>query len=222
MAKIVDWDAMEPEWRAGIKSPNQLAKEYGVSRPAILKHFDKKGVKRDLAAKIRARAESLVTEDAVTSPVAPETKIAENAVVEANAQLQASIIRDQRGDIKEARELVRRLLSELRVESLDAGLLEEMAEFIATDKTSLIGDAGKRDAAFRKMMDGFMRLIDLPSRATVMQKLTESLIRLVDAERRVFGIKDDVPPDPISNHSDEEIESRIAHLAGKAGLAGAA
>lgn len=38
--KSVDWEAMEPHWKAGIVSVLQLSKEYGVSRAAIIKGFD--------------------------------------------------------------------------------------------------------------------------------------------------------------------------------------
>ena len=57
---------MEPEWRAGLVSVLQLSRDYGVSRAGIIKHWDKEGVERDLLAKIQARAEALVTHDAVT------------------------------------------------------------------------------------------------------------------------------------------------------------
>lgn len=52
----VDWDAIEPDWRAGIKTKKQMAEEYGVSRAAMDKHFNKVGVERDLTARIQAKA----------------------------------------------------------------------------------------------------------------------------------------------------------------------
>lgn len=58
--QAIDWEAMEADWRAGFKSVLQLSKEYGVSRAAILKHWDKEGVERDLSAKINAKSDALV------------------------------------------------------------------------------------------------------------------------------------------------------------------
>lgn len=53
MAKnAIDWDAMEPDWRAGIKSKKELSEEHGVSRAAIDKHLAELGIERDLTAKI--------------------------------------------------------------------------------------------------------------------------------------------------------------------------
>jgi len=54
--KIVDWEAMRPDWMAGIKSVLQLSEEHEVSRAAIIKHWGKQGVERDLAGKIKAKA----------------------------------------------------------------------------------------------------------------------------------------------------------------------
>jgi len=54
--KIVDWEAMRPDWMAGVKSVLQLSEEYGVSRAAILKHWGKEGLERDLAGNIKAKA----------------------------------------------------------------------------------------------------------------------------------------------------------------------
>lgn len=51
---VVDWDAMEEDWRVGAKPVLQLSKEYGVSRAAIIKHWEKAGIDRDLSGKIRA------------------------------------------------------------------------------------------------------------------------------------------------------------------------
>lgn len=54
----IDYDRIEPDWRAGIKSAQQMADEYTlatgqkVSHAGISKHFKKLGIPRDLIAKI--------------------------------------------------------------------------------------------------------------------------------------------------------------------------
>ena len=80
-----DWDAMEPEWRAGIKTVLQLSQEYGVSRAAILKHWKTRGVDRDLTAKIHAKAEALVTQSMVTPEVTRERAVTDNEIILTNA-----------------------------------------------------------------------------------------------------------------------------------------
>ena len=84
----------------------QLSRDYGVSRAGIIKHWDKEGVERDLLAKIQARAEALVTHDAVTPKVTPEQRVTERNVVEANAQVVADTILRHRADVKRAIDVV--------------------------------------------------------------------------------------------------------------------
>lgn len=81
----VDWDAVERDYRAGVKTLRQMADEHGISHVAINKRAKRDGWSRDLAAKIQAKADELVTKNAVTKPVTVETKVSERDIVEANA-----------------------------------------------------------------------------------------------------------------------------------------
>ena len=89
--KKVDYEAIEPGWRAGIKSPAQLAAEYteatgiSVSRSAIIKHFEKRGVPRDLSAKVHAKADAMVAEAMVTGKVSTVTTMADATIINAAA-----------------------------------------------------------------------------------------------------------------------------------------
>jgi hypothetical protein len=64
--RIIDYGRIEPGWRAGLLSVQQLADEYEaatgqkVTLQAINKHFKKLGIPRDLAAKIEAKAAAMV------------------------------------------------------------------------------------------------------------------------------------------------------------------
>ena len=58
----IDWEKIEPHWRAGIRTKLEISNEFGVSRAAMDKHFKKLGIERDLTAKIQAKAESLVAQ----------------------------------------------------------------------------------------------------------------------------------------------------------------
>lgn len=52
----VDWEALEPHYRSGIRSLKELGKEFGCSDAAIVKHAKRNGWERDLSAKIKAKA----------------------------------------------------------------------------------------------------------------------------------------------------------------------
>ena len=94
--RIIDWEAIERDYRAGVRSLREMGDAYGVTHGAIRKRALRDGWVRDLGAKIRAKAESLVSADAVSDPVSMDTKKAiEREIVEVNAQLQASKILEQ-------------------------------------------------------------------------------------------------------------------------------
>ena len=54
--KKIDYDRIAPGWRAGLLRPHQLAALYTeetgqkVSHAAIIKHFKKSGIARDLSS----------------------------------------------------------------------------------------------------------------------------------------------------------------------------
>jgi hypothetical protein len=176
--KVIDWDAMEPEWRAGITSKQQLSESFGVSRAAIDKHWAKAGIGRDLTAQIRAKADALVTQDAVTREVTAATKIQEKELVEANATLQATVRREQRKDIQRSRKLVMSLLSELEHQTDNMDLLKQLGELMLNPD----------DKGVDKLNELYQKMISLSSRTGTMKSLADSLKSLVALEREAFGI----------------------------------
>ncbi len=64
----VDWSLIEGDWRAGIKSPNQIVKEYkeatgvSITRGAVLKHYKTRGVPRDAERPMRPSPSRVVLE----------------------------------------------------------------------------------------------------------------------------------------------------------------
>lgn len=132
MAEIrkIDWDGVEREYRAGIRTLRSIGEEFGLTHGAINKRATRDGWERDLSAKIRAQAESLVSRDAVSSEVSKknllDTRLAEKTIVQANAEMQAGIIRAHRTDIGRARSVTQRHFEEL--ESADGLELKEKAQ----------------------------------------------------------------------------------------------
>lgn len=175
----VDWEAMEADWRAGIKSVLQLSKEHGVSRAAILKHWGKLGVERDLAAKIHAKAEALVTQAAVTESVTPATRATETAIVQANAEMQAATILAHRSDIRRSRSLAMSMLSELEAQTGEAVLFEQLGELLRRED----------DKGVDRLNDLYRKVISLPGRVDSMKKLSDTLKTLIGLEREAFGIE---------------------------------
>jgi hypothetical protein len=114
--RLIDWDAIEKDWRAGIKTKLQLSEEFGVSRAAMDKHFKKAGIDRDLSKRIQDKAEALVAQEVakqVTQQVTPATILAEKQIVEANAEVVAKIDLINRKDVLLAIDVSRNQLQEV-------------------------------------------------------------------------------------------------------------
>lgn len=179
--KIVDWEAMRPDWMAGIKSVLQLSEEYEVSRAAIIKHWGKQGVERDLAGKIKAKADALVTQSLVTNQVTPEGRVTEKEIIEANALNSATIQINERKDVSRARSIAMSLLDELESQITDKSLYSDLAELLQSQ------DGGVLD----KLNELFQKVTSFSGRTDNIKKLSETLKTLIDLERRVYKIDED-------------------------------
>lgn len=180
-----DWERIELDYRAGVKTLRQIAEEHGITHGAVNKRAKVQGWGRDLSAKIHARADALVSKAAVSSEVSKESKIAEKVVVEANAHAVADVRLAHRRDIQRARKLTNALLDELeqQTDPETLQLLRELGELLRSED-----DAG-RD----KLNDMYQVVLSLPERSKTMKVLAESLQKLVDMERTAFGMDKEAP-----------------------------
>lgn len=181
-----DWDLIERDYRAGIKPLRQIAEEHGISHPAIAKRAKRDDWSRDLAAKIAARAEELVTKAAVTKVVTAETLATEKEIVEANATAIVQVRIGHRKDINRGRTLVMSLLEELEQQAgaENVALLQEMGELLRRND----------DKGQDKLNDLYQKVISLPGRAKTMKDLGDSLRTLVTLERQAFGLDTEAAP----------------------------
>lgn len=174
--KPTDWELIELDYRSGIKSLRQIGAEHGVSEGAIRKRAKRDDWSRDLSAKIKDKADDLVRKEAVRSEVRTESAT-EKEVIEANAEMQASIILAHRSDIRRNRELSKALLAELEKQTGDHGLYDELATLLHSKKK--VGD---------KALEQFRRVMNTPHRIDSAKKLAETLKILIGLEREAFGI----------------------------------
>lgn len=180
---LTDWERIELDYRAGIKTLRQIAEEHGITHGAINKRAKRDGWERDLSDKIHAKADALVSRAAVSTPVSADTRMKEQAVVDANAHAVADVRLAHRRDIHRARRLTNALLDELerQTDPDTLVLLEELGELLKNpdEKTG-------RD----RLNEVYQAVISLPERSKTMKVLAESLQKLVDMERQAFGMND--------------------------------
>lgn len=182
--KSIDWEAVEIQYRAGIRSLKDIGSEFGVSDAGILKRAKRDGWVRDLKSKIRAKADAKVSASLVSGEVSAQTKVAEAAVIEAESTVQARIRLTHRTDINRARNLVMSLLGEVESQTNDPELFDRLGE--------LVVDTGSD--AESKLLEAYRRVISTPGRIDGMKKLADSLKTLITLEREAYGLAEETPP----------------------------
>lgn len=180
--KQIDWEAVEIQYRAGIRSLKDIGGEFGVSDAAIIKRSKRDGWVRDLKAKILARADAKVSAAVVSAEVSARTKLNERETIERASDEIASVRLGQRKDIQRSRSIVMRLFDELELQAgpENAMLLGELGELLRKED----------DKGQDKLNDLYQKIISLPGRAKTMKDLGESLRVLVGLERLAFGMDD--------------------------------
>lgn len=175
-----DWERIELDYRAGVKSNREIGAEHGVTEGAIRKRAKAQEWVKDLAGKIQAKAEELVRRDAVRAEVRANQSASEKSVVEANAQAIADVRLAHRKDIGRARALTNTLLDELakQTDPETLVLLHELGELLRSE------DDNGQD----RRHDLYMKVISLSERSKTMKTLAESMQKLVDMERTAFGM----------------------------------
>ena len=175
----VNWKAVELEYRAGIKSLEQIGKEHGVTKGRISQIATRDAWTRDLRNRIQAKADARVNEAAVNEGLnAKQDRLAEKTIVEANAELQYRIRMEHRQDIGRTRKLFAALMDEVELTTDNRALFEELGELMRNP------DDNGQD----KRNEIYAKVIGMTSRIDSTKKLTEVLEKVIKMEREAFGI----------------------------------
>lgn len=76
----IDWERIELQFRAGVLSIREIASGHGITHGAINKRAKRDGWLRDLSAKIKAKAEDLVSRELVSKQVSTEREVTERVL----------------------------------------------------------------------------------------------------------------------------------------------
>ena len=204
----VDWERIEQLFRAGVLSLREIAAACpGSNHVAIARRAKKEGWVQDLSAKIKAKANDLVTRQAVTADVTAERAVTDRTLIEINAQVIANVRMAHRGDISRSRSVANKLLDELEGLTDNRDLFEQLGELLRSED----------DKGQDKRNDLYMRVIDLPARTKTMKDLADTLKNLITLERQAYDLGNkpegeggDQPES--KDHTDNEVARRIAFL----------
>ncbi|EMM7795429.1 hypothetical protein RYG55_004433 [Klebsiella oxytoca] len=173
-----DWEAIESAYRAGLMSLREIASQHGISEGAIRKRAKRDDWSRDLAAKVKERADDLVRKAEVRKQVRTETALSERVLIEATAEVVAAVRMEHRGDIRRAREITNALFDELGAECADVASLRKLGELM------LEPDENGRD----KLNEIYHSIISMPERVKAVKALSDALKNLIGLERQAYDI----------------------------------
>ncbi|CNG70555.1 Uncharacterized conserved protein [Yersinia enterocolitica] len=183
-----DWEAIESAYRAGLMSIREIASQHGITHGAINKRAKRDGWERDLKAKIKAKADALVSKREVST----EKALSERILIEANAEVIANVRMEHRGDIRRAREITNALFDELGAECADIESLRKLGELM------LQPDENGRD----RLNEVYQSIIALPERVKAVKALSDAMKNLIGLERQAYDIGEDKGDNVVSKLSD--------------------
>ena len=178
---VIDWERIEVDYRAGIKTLRDIAEEHKITHGAINKRAKRDGWVRDLTAKIQAKAAELVSRSAVSKEVSKTMRILESEIITANAVNNATIEIKQRNDVTFGRGVITSLIEELKGQIDNRAELEDLGEMMRNP------DAYGND----KLNDHYMRAISFAGRVDSAKKLADANKVQIELERRVYKIDTD-------------------------------
>ena len=168
--QIVDWEAIEGAFRAGILSIRMIAKSHGITDTAIRKRAKSDGWERDLSDKVRSE----VRNQLVRGPV--RSKKPEREIIEEHAATQVSIVREHQVSLRNGHQIAEAMLAELR----------EVYDHQDEIETDIDADTEKERSKERR--DRMLRAVALPSRSSVLVNLASALKSLIGLERQAFNL----------------------------------
>lgn len=202
--KTPDWERIELDYRAGIKSLREIASGSGTSHVAISRRAKKFGWTRSLKKQIRQRADELVNSEC-NSERNSVTAVLESETIDANARAIADVKLSHRRDIPRARLLSMNLLAELEhqagVNNVD--LLEQLGELLHNPD----------DKGIDKLNEIYQKVISLPNRVKAMKDLGEAMRVLILLERQAFNLDED---DGLSEDALKTVLHKISKTNGNA------
>jgi hypothetical protein len=173
-----DWERIEADYRAGVLSVREIAAAQGITHGAVNKRAKRDGWERDLSAKIKAKADALVSKREVSTQVSTEKADTDRAIVEANAEVIASVRLAHRKDISRSRALAMALLGELESQTENIDLFEQLGEMLRSPD----------DKGLDRLNDLYQKVISMPGRIDGIKKLSETLKNLIGLEREAYGL----------------------------------
>jgi hypothetical protein len=187
----IDWELVERDYRAGLKTLRQIGSERGVSHVAIQKRAKTYGWTRDLSERIQARARYKVTKSAATRARYHESlqtkaaRMSDTQVVEQYSDIVAAVDEIQREDVRKAIDNTRAQLQELATlgDSQFRSRLEWLGQVM--DESGPTESGGfKAD----KVNELYRYVISLAGRIKMSKEIAAAYAVYIPIQRKIFGL----------------------------------
>lgn len=176
----IDWELIERDYRAGIKTLRQIAEEHGITHGAVNKRAKAEGWERDLQKRILEKAEAKVSRAQVSSEVSKESKVSDRALVEANAEVIAQ------ADLLNRKHVV------MGIDTSIAQLqeLELLGRPDFQDLLEEVGNAMRKENSMGvdKMNDLYRYVISLAGRVKMAKDISASLGVYIPMQRKILKL----------------------------------
>lgn len=186
--RTIAWDLVAVEYRTGLKTARQIGAEFGISHTAVNNRAKADGWTRDLAAKIKAKADDKLSRAVLSRQLSTASAETECEVVDAYADTQFRVRMKHRQDIRRSRSLWASMIEELEAASDDVGrsLIERMAEIVSGPAKGESKDESERRAD--RMRRQLAKLLEHGARVDSFKKLVETQEKLTKLECEAYGI----------------------------------
>jgi len=131
--KDIDWDKVEQQYSLGLKSNVEIGAYFGISEGLVRSRAKKFNWKKDLNAKVKLAAESKLRESSYESRT--NRRITEREIIDNAASIQATIILEEREDVKRLMRICELLEKQLETIANDPNSVEDLEKKARINKT---------------------------------------------------------------------------------------
>ena len=206
---VADWKTVERQYRAGVLTITEIAKEHHISTSSIVYRAEKHGWTRDLSKEVRKATRNKLVENLATvfsgdDAARTAQNLTDDRIVEEAARTQVEVVRQHQKTLGRGHALTMKMLAELEAITSHQDELEELI-VSSTDNP--------------RRAQALQRAISLASRITALKDLAAASRVWIHEERKAFSIPDESPANQDdANKTAEELRQEIMEDARKLGM----
>ena len=206
-----DWEAIQNDYRTGVLSVREIARQHGTSDTAIRKKARAEVWLRDLTGRVGEQVRGALVRSPVRSLHARGSTVqTERQIVESAAAVVVAVVRQHRTQIASGQDIVQSLLEQLMQAVGSRATLEAEVDALSKDELQ-----GQSRAALKQALS-------LASHAATVRDLSNAMKNLIGLERQAFNVDVQAVPEaqaPVLELVGQKYELVRARLAERLGSA---